>query len=216
MTRSLGGVYPVGLERDSRDEPEIGSIEDVIKFDKAPGLSFTRLVAAKVDELPLKKMNWANLLLAMIATLKAKGLSSPGRGVKGHDAAAPLIFPWLRPGDRSGLELGDYLVGDRLIYGKGHFLLLAAEARKSGVGWRGGLLFELYPGSFALRVVRRTSAGRVTGLAALPAHAFGLNGWRCAAKQVSEFRVDLFALFDEGFYCRDLLVEAHVLSYMYK
>jgi len=66
----------LGLARDSGDEPEIASNDDVMKFDQAPGLSFTRLTAAKVAGVPLKKMNWAHLLLAMIAALKAKGLSS--------------------------------------------------------------------------------------------------------------------------------------------
>ncbi|MGO9427884.1 T4SS efffector SepA family protein [Rhodoblastus sp.] len=65
----------LGLERDSDDEPEIASNNDVMKFDKAPGLSFTRLTAAKVGGVPLKKMNWAHLLLTMIAAMKAKGLS---------------------------------------------------------------------------------------------------------------------------------------------
>jgi hypothetical protein len=65
----------LGLERDSDDEPEIASNDDVMKFDKAPGLSFTRLTAAKVGGIPLTKMNWAHFLLAMIAAIKAKGLS---------------------------------------------------------------------------------------------------------------------------------------------
>jgi hypothetical protein len=68
-------LHPLGLERGSSDEPEIGSNDDVMKFDKAPGLSFTRLTAAKVGGVPLKKMNWAHLLLAMIAAVKTKGLS---------------------------------------------------------------------------------------------------------------------------------------------
>src|SRR5271170_7679633 len=65
----------LGLERDTGDGPEIASNNDVMKFDKAPGLSFTRLTAAKVGGVPLKKINWAQLLLAMIAAMKAKGLS---------------------------------------------------------------------------------------------------------------------------------------------
>jgi len=65
----------LGLERDTGDGPEIASNNDVMKFDKAPGLSFTRLTAAKVGGVPLKKINWAQLLLAMIAAIKAKGLS---------------------------------------------------------------------------------------------------------------------------------------------
>lgn len=66
----------LGLERDSGDEPEISSNEAAMKFDKAPGLSFTRLTGAKVGGVPPKKMNWNHLLLAMIAALKAKGLSA--------------------------------------------------------------------------------------------------------------------------------------------
>ncbi len=65
----------LGLERDHDDEPELGSADDVMKFEKAPGLSFTRITAAKIGGVPIKKVNWANLLLEMIASLKAKGLS---------------------------------------------------------------------------------------------------------------------------------------------
>ena len=65
----------LGLERDAADEPELGSHQEVMKFDKAPGLSFTRIATAKINGVPVKKMNWANLLLEMIASLKAKGLS---------------------------------------------------------------------------------------------------------------------------------------------
>jgi len=65
----------LGLERDTADESELGSSHEVMKFDKAPGLSFTRLTAAKIGGAAVKKMNWANLLLEMIASVKAKGLS---------------------------------------------------------------------------------------------------------------------------------------------
>ena len=65
----------LGVERDAADEPEIGSDDEAEKFEKAPGLSFTRLTAAKVGGVPLKKMNWAHFLLATIAAIKAKGLS---------------------------------------------------------------------------------------------------------------------------------------------
>lgn len=65
----------LGVERDSNDDLELASNDDVMKFEKAPGLSFTRLTTAKVGGVPLKKVNWAHLLLAMIAAVKAKGLS---------------------------------------------------------------------------------------------------------------------------------------------
>jgi hypothetical protein len=67
----------LGLERDSGDMPELAPGDEVMKFNKAPGLSFTRLTAAKIGGTPLKKMNWAYLLMAMIAAVKAKGLAGP-------------------------------------------------------------------------------------------------------------------------------------------
>lgn len=65
----------LGLERDAAEESEALSDQDVMQFDKTPGLSFTRLVAAKVGGAPIKKTNWANLLLTVIGAVKAKGLS---------------------------------------------------------------------------------------------------------------------------------------------
>jgi hypothetical protein len=65
----------LGLERDTADEAELDSHDEVMKFDKTPGLSFTRITAAKIGGVPIKKMNWANLLLETIASVKAKGLS---------------------------------------------------------------------------------------------------------------------------------------------
>ena len=67
----------MGLEPDAHDEPEADLNGDVMKLDSAPGLSFTRVTAAKIDGLPVRKLKWASLLLAMIAALKAKGLSGP-------------------------------------------------------------------------------------------------------------------------------------------
>jgi len=68
-------LHQLGLERDTADEPELGSKHEVMKFDKAPGLSFTRITSAKIRGVPVKKANWANLLLEMIASVKSKGLS---------------------------------------------------------------------------------------------------------------------------------------------
>jgi hypothetical protein len=65
----------LGLERDTDDLPEVNSDPKIKMFDKAPGLSFTRLISAKVGGIPVKKANWANLLLETIAVIKAKGLS---------------------------------------------------------------------------------------------------------------------------------------------
>lgn len=65
----------LGLERDTDNEPEVGSDSEATTFDKTPGLSFTRLTAAKVGGIPIRKADWANLLLDVVLQLKARGLS---------------------------------------------------------------------------------------------------------------------------------------------
>ncbi len=66
----------LGLERDIDDEPEVISDRPSMQFDKTPGLSFTRLISAKIGGIVVKKVNWASLLVEMIAAIKAKGFSS--------------------------------------------------------------------------------------------------------------------------------------------
>lgn len=64
------------LERDvapNTGEPD-GS-EDHLTFDKTPGLSFTKVLSARVNGEPLRKPNWAGVMLAVIGALKDKGLS---------------------------------------------------------------------------------------------------------------------------------------------
>lgn len=94
----------LGLERDTADESELGSDHEVMKFDKAPGLSFTRLTAAKIGGVPVKKMNWANLLLEMIASLKAKGLL--GRTLVGELQVPAKTFQYSSDGYKYHPELG--------------------------------------------------------------------------------------------------------------
>ena len=65
----------LGLERDIDNEPEIQSGHETKRFDQAPGLSFTRLLAAKVGDVLIPKADWANLLLAVVTKLKSMGLS---------------------------------------------------------------------------------------------------------------------------------------------
>ena len=65
----------LGLERDGEDEPEGAPHGEEMQFEKTPGLSFTRLVAATVGGTAVTKANWANLLLSTIAAAKAKGLT---------------------------------------------------------------------------------------------------------------------------------------------
>lgn len=62
------------LERD--DEPEEASVEnEILVFDKAPGLSFTKVLSARVDGQELPKANWAGILTSVIGAVKAKGVS---------------------------------------------------------------------------------------------------------------------------------------------
>jgi hypothetical protein len=65
----------LGLERDGADETDVAADGDEMHFDKTPGLSFTRLVSAKVNGAAVAKPNWANMLLDTIAAVKAKGVS---------------------------------------------------------------------------------------------------------------------------------------------
>lgn len=64
------------LERDIENEA-LGndSAEGDLVFEKAPGLSFTRILSASVDDGKPEKINWAGLLMKVIGTVKAKGLS---------------------------------------------------------------------------------------------------------------------------------------------
>ena len=66
----------LGLERDSEKESGIGGgLEDgVLIFEKAPGLSFTRILSASIDRQKLTKTNWGELLLEVIHKVHAKGL----------------------------------------------------------------------------------------------------------------------------------------------
>lgn len=64
----------LGLERDAQQEAP--ATEGVMRFDTAPGLSFTRVLGAKVAGSPLGKPNWTGVLIAMIGEGKKQGLSS--------------------------------------------------------------------------------------------------------------------------------------------
>lgn len=65
----------LGMERDEGPEAEIETTSDgAMEFDTAPGLAFTKPLAASVNGKALHGPRWSALLLAMIAQLKAKGL----------------------------------------------------------------------------------------------------------------------------------------------
>ncbi|KAB2789877.1 hypothetical protein F9L06_25730 [Brucella anthropi] len=64
----------LGIERD--DEHEIvanTTSEGAIQFDTAPGLAFTKPLAASINGKALHSPRWAALLLTMIGQVKAKG-----------------------------------------------------------------------------------------------------------------------------------------------
>ena len=65
------------IKRDAVGRPEMVSNYEIMTFDRAPGLSFTRLTAAKVGGIPVRKLNWVNLLVDVIVSLKKKGLDVP-------------------------------------------------------------------------------------------------------------------------------------------
>jgi hypothetical protein len=69
-------MLELGMER---DQPATGGAQhtddgDLI-FEKAPGLSFTRILSASVDNGKPSKENWAGLLMKVIGVVKAKGMS---------------------------------------------------------------------------------------------------------------------------------------------
>lgn len=64
----------LGIERDDEHE-EIANTtsEGAIQFDTAPGLAFTKPLAASINGKALHSPRWAALLLTMIGQVKAKG-----------------------------------------------------------------------------------------------------------------------------------------------
>lgn len=66
------------LERDVGDEQAevVASEGEATVFERAPGLSFTRILSARIDGKSLDRPNWAGLLLEMVKRVKAKGISS--------------------------------------------------------------------------------------------------------------------------------------------
>ena len=64
----------LGLERD--DEPQIASEAsngDVLRFDRPPGLAFTKPLSASVNGKAIGNPRWSAILLAAIAYLKTRG-----------------------------------------------------------------------------------------------------------------------------------------------
>lgn len=65
----------LGMERDEEVDEAVQTTSDgAMEFDAAPGLAFTKPLAASVNGKALNSPRWSALLLAMIRQLKAKGL----------------------------------------------------------------------------------------------------------------------------------------------
>ncbi|MCC5995518.1 MAG: hypothetical protein JJU18_04005 [Oceanicaulis sp.] len=71
----LEAMEQLGMERD--DVPESAAITTnggPMVFDSAPGLSFTKPLAASINGKALHRPHWSAILLTMIGQVKAKGL----------------------------------------------------------------------------------------------------------------------------------------------
>lgn len=63
----------LGLERDEEGVQEVTASDGVLEFDKAPGLGYTKLLAAAVAGEPVKDPYWKTALVAVIRQVKGKG-----------------------------------------------------------------------------------------------------------------------------------------------
>lgn len=66
----------LGLENDgpTNSESTIKTDDGVLIFEKAPGLSFTRVLSASVDKSEMARTNWAGILLKIIQKIHTNGL----------------------------------------------------------------------------------------------------------------------------------------------
>lgn len=67
----------LGLERDAEpDEAAATTVDDgLMQFDSAPGLAFTKPLAASINGKSLHNPRWSAILLAVIGQVKAKGFA---------------------------------------------------------------------------------------------------------------------------------------------
>ena len=65
----------LGMERDGDGEqPAANNEDDLLVFDKAPGLSFTKPTTAAIGGKVMSNPRWVTILLEIIAQVRAKGL----------------------------------------------------------------------------------------------------------------------------------------------
>lgn len=66
----------LGMERDNAPEEEaVAAVNGATQFDTAPGLAFTKPLAASINGKALQSPRWSAILLAMIGQVKAKGFN---------------------------------------------------------------------------------------------------------------------------------------------
>jgi len=64
----------LGMERDVEPEPDPATKgTNVMEFDRAPGLAFTKPLSASVNGKSIHSPRWSAILLTMIAQVRAKG-----------------------------------------------------------------------------------------------------------------------------------------------
>lgn len=67
-------MVQLGMERDDEPEEVTTTMSDgAMHFDSAPGLAFTKPLAASINGKALHSPRWSAILLTMIAQVKAKG-----------------------------------------------------------------------------------------------------------------------------------------------
>ena len=81
----------LGMEREEEPETVVTTGRGAMKFESAPGLSFTKPLAANINGKAVPSPRWSAILLTMIAQIKAKGfegdklvseLSVPAKAVR--------------------------------------------------------------------------------------------------------------------------------------
>lgn len=66
-------MVSLDLERDISIVSETEAGEDYLTFDEIPGLSFTKIISAKLNENTIRNPNWSKILINVIELVKLKG-----------------------------------------------------------------------------------------------------------------------------------------------
>ncbi len=108
----------LGFERDDEPDTEVVvSQGGAMEFTEAPGLTFTKPLAASLNGKTIQSPRWSSILLAMIAYLKTEGLSS-------EQLVRELHIP---------VKVGSY-VGEGFRYN--HSLGVSLQGQSAADAWR--------------------------------------------------------------------------------